>query len=249
MSALLAQARLTACRYWPFASHAILSMVPVPRPGLGTLAVDQHWRLYYDEAALQRMGVEQSAGLVLHELDHLLKRHHKRAQGFVGDDDTRWDTWNHATDAAINGDLRAQDIPLPPGLVYPEKFRLPAGLSAEEYAARCRISPPLTTSSKASHRGTAASPRTTGTRQPANRRRTLTNPTKPKPARSRAMKATAKLRRKIMQPTWTVREMSRAKEELRMRVLRLTRQLIQERQLRLARMDSPTCPETLRPKR
>ena len=42
MSAILAQARLKACKHWPFASHAILSMVPVPRPGLGTLAVDQH---------------------------------------------------------------------------------------------------------------------------------------------------------------------------------------------------------------
>ena len=48
MSTLLAQARLRACGHWPFASHAILSMVPVPRPGLGTLAVDKHWRLYYD---------------------------------------------------------------------------------------------------------------------------------------------------------------------------------------------------------
>jgi predicted metal-dependent peptidase len=133
MSALLAQARLRACRYWPFASHAILSMVAVPRPGLGTLAVDQHGRLYFDEAALARMDTDQAAGLILHELDHLLKRHHKRAKGLVGDETSKWDAWNHATDASINNDLRAQDIPLPPGLIYPEKFHLPAGLSAEEY--------------------------------------------------------------------------------------------------------------------
>lgn len=133
MSTILAQARLRACRYWPFASHAILSLVPVPRPGLDTLAVDQFWRLYYDEAALEQMGIEQAAGLILHELDHLLKRHHKRAKGIVGDASANWDLWNQATDATINGDLRAQAIPLPPGLVYPEKFRLPPGLSAEEY--------------------------------------------------------------------------------------------------------------------
>lgn len=68
MSTLLAQARLLACRHWPFASHAILSMVPVPRPGLGTLCVDQHWRLYYDEAALRAFGIEHAAGIILHEV-------------------------------------------------------------------------------------------------------------------------------------------------------------------------------------
>ncbi len=131
MSTLLAQARLQACRYWPFASHAILSMVPTPRPGLGTLAVDQHWRLYYDEAALQRMSVEQAAGVILHELDHLLKRHHKRGKALVNE--SQWEAWNYATDAAINGDLKAQGIPLPDGLIYPERLNLPDGLSAEEY--------------------------------------------------------------------------------------------------------------------
>ena len=109
MSTLLAQARLQACRHWPFASHAILSMVPVPRPGLGTLAVDQHWRLYYDEAALQDMGVQHAAGLILHEVDHLLKRHHKRGDSLVRDDESKWDTWNDATDAAINDGLRGED--------------------------------------------------------------------------------------------------------------------------------------------
>ena len=133
MSTILAQARLRACRHWPFASHAILSMVPVPRPGLGTLAVDQHWRLYYDEAAMQQMGTEQAAGLILHELDHLLKRHHKRGKQMVDDNASRWDTWNHATDASINAGLRSEGIPLPDGLIYPEQFGLPEGLSAEEY--------------------------------------------------------------------------------------------------------------------
>lgn len=131
MSTLLAQARLRACRYWPFASHAILSMVPTPRPGLGTLTVDRHWRLYYDDAALQRMSIEEAAGVILHELDHLLKRHHKRAKSLVGEG--QWEAWNYATDAAINGDLKAQDIPLPDGVVYPERLGLPDGLSAEEY--------------------------------------------------------------------------------------------------------------------
>jgi predicted metal-dependent peptidase len=133
MSVILAQARLRACQRWPFASHAILSMVPVPRPGLGTLSVDQHWRLYYDEAALTAMDTEEAAGVILHELDHLLKRHHKRGRLMVGEDVSRWDTWNIATDAAINAGLRSEGIPLPDGVIYPERIGQPDGLCAEEY--------------------------------------------------------------------------------------------------------------------
>ena len=44
----LAQARLAACRLWPAATSAILSLIPVERRELGTLAVDKHWRLYFD---------------------------------------------------------------------------------------------------------------------------------------------------------------------------------------------------------
>ena len=133
MSAILAQARLRACQRWPFASHAILSMVPVERPGFGTLSVDQHWRLYFDESALAEMGTEEAAGVILHELDHLLKRHHKRGKFMVGEDASRWELWNFATDAAINAGLRSEGIPLPEGVVFPESVDQPEGLSAEEY--------------------------------------------------------------------------------------------------------------------
>lgn len=51
----------------------------------------------------------------------------------VGADASRWRTWNEATDSSINGALRLEGIPLPDGLIYPEKFGLPDGLSAEEY--------------------------------------------------------------------------------------------------------------------
>src|SRR5690606_7606678 len=98
----------------------------------GTLAVDKHWRLYFDEAALERFSQEEAAGNILHEVDHLLKRHHQRGSGMVIDD-SQWETWNYATDAAINGDLQAQGIPLPDGVVLPAELNLPAGLSAEEY--------------------------------------------------------------------------------------------------------------------
>ncbi len=52
------------------------------------------------------------------------------------------------------------------------------------------------------------------------------------------MKPTAKLRRKILELTWTLREMSRTSEEMKTRVIHLTRQVKQEQELRLAQMYS-----------
>lgn len=68
----LAEVRLRACKLWPMGSHALLSMAPVASPGLVTLAVDQHWRLYYDQAVLDAKPVNESAGIILHEVSHLL---------------------------------------------------------------------------------------------------------------------------------------------------------------------------------
>lgn len=129
----LAKVRLAACKRWPYASSAILSMVPVERPGFGTLAVDKHWRIYYDPAVLQTWSPETAVGVVLHEVKHLLLRHHRRAKAVCGDDASLFEVWNYATDAAINSELRQEGIPLPYGAVYPEGLGLADGLSAEEY--------------------------------------------------------------------------------------------------------------------
>jgi predicted metal-dependent peptidase len=76
--------------------------------------------------------MERAAGVILHETDHLLKRHHKRAKALVIQDG-EWELWNQATDATINSGLRLEGIPLPDGVCYPDTLDLPEGLSAEEY--------------------------------------------------------------------------------------------------------------------
>lgn len=48
--------------------------------GLGTLAVDAWWRLYYDPAICSSWTVEQIAGVLYHEVCHLLRAHHARAE-------------------------------------------------------------------------------------------------------------------------------------------------------------------------
>lgn len=134
----LAEIRLRACKLWPYGSHAILSLVPVERPGLGTMAVDGHWRLYYDPATIADKPVEQSAGVILHEVYHLFLRHHRRAKAVVGDtpDQTLWDRWNNATDYAVNSMLSDQKIPLWDGVLVPERDGFPPLLAAEDYWRR-----------------------------------------------------------------------------------------------------------------
>lgn len=131
----LAQARVLATSpVWkagrPYYRTAMMAMHPVPRPGLGTMAVDQHWRLYYDPKLPERWSLEEIAGVLIHELEHLLRVHPARA----GEREVH--RWNVAADLEINDDLRKEGLPLPRGGVFPELFGLPEGLTAEEYYER-----------------------------------------------------------------------------------------------------------------
>lgn len=128
----LAAARLVACRQWPCATAPILSLVPVSRPGLRTLACDAQWRLYVDHAWLETVPVEHAAALILHEVSHLLLRHHQRARGLVPErDEQAWGRWNQSTDLAINDSLQREGIALPDWLLFPSQFNLPSNQSAE----------------------------------------------------------------------------------------------------------------------
>lgn len=130
--ATLAEARLAACDKRKYATYQILSLVPVCKPGLGTMAVDQHWRLYYDPAFIAGLSVQQAAGVILHEGAHLLFGHASRAQ-MLGIDEQTHRLWNVATDAAINSVLQAEGVELPPDGVFPRKLGLPEGKAAETY--------------------------------------------------------------------------------------------------------------------
>jgi predicted metal-dependent peptidase len=144
----LAEARLKACKLWPYGSHAILSLVPVSKPGLGTMAVDVHWRLYYDLASLAEQSVEEAAGLILHEVSHLLLKHHKRVERMLGRDATphEFHQWNVATDYTINDMLRQASVTIPDWMLDCRKDGFPGGLAAEEYyrliAQQCGDSQP-----------------------------------------------------------------------------------------------------------
>jgi predicted metal-dependent peptidase len=125
----LQAARLRLVKERPYLASAAWALQPMQKPGLGTLAVDQWWRLYYDSAVMQRWSVEELSGVLYHEIAHLLRDHASRMKDF-----DRFAA-NIAVDAEINDDLLAEGVKLPTDPVTPASIGQPDGLLAEEYYA------------------------------------------------------------------------------------------------------------------
>ena len=136
----VAAARIRITELRPYISHALFAITTRPLPGLGTIGVDRHWRLVYDPATVVTWTVPEVAGVLDHEVWHLLRDHAGRAAGRDAQ------VWNLACDAEINDDLRdemnydeRQGGPaflLPGQPVLPASFGMPDGLTAEEYYDR-----------------------------------------------------------------------------------------------------------------
>lgn len=129
----LAKARMAACRKWPAVSHAILSQVPIVRRGIKTMAVDKHWRLYFDPVFIETQTVDDLAGVILHETCHLLLRHHARAKGCGLTGPQQHELWNWACDYAVNSMLKAASVRLPKGCLDATASGLPDNKAAEWY--------------------------------------------------------------------------------------------------------------------
>lgn len=110
----------------PFYGQLLLQFRRAPYRGKKTLAVtmsDAVPVLMVDDQGLERFSRPEQEALLEHLLKHILHLHPCRR----GDRHPR--LWDLACDLAINPGIRD----LPPEAVQPERFRLPAGLAAEEY--------------------------------------------------------------------------------------------------------------------
>lgn len=127
-------ARLKARMLMPYLSSQIMSLTPVKRPGLGTAAVDQYLRVYYDPQWLESQSVEDAAFVILHECMHPLFKHHIRARGRIGERPEEWQCklWNLAGDACINEWLENSGLKVPQGAITPATFNLAANGTVEE---------------------------------------------------------------------------------------------------------------------
>jgi predicted metal-dependent peptidase len=128
--------KLQAARVWavnsqPYLAIALHSLQIRWVDGYGTFGVDRWWRMYVDPARVDEWDVPAIGGVLLHEVWHLLRDHHARAESIgVGHDRLRW---NLAADAEINDDLVGAGIPLPGEPVLPRDLQCADGLLAEQY--------------------------------------------------------------------------------------------------------------------
>lgn len=133
---VFADARLRTHRLLPYLYHHVVNLVPVKRPGLGTMAVDKYMRVYYDPEMFGEWSMDMAAEVILHEDLHVLLRHHQRAERHIGknmsqEQQTRA---NIAADFCCNQVLRnAGFCKSADDWMFPEKFKLPPDLSFEEY--------------------------------------------------------------------------------------------------------------------
>jgi predicted metal-dependent peptidase len=129
---LYAAGRTLAVRWCPYFATALFAMTPVSVTATEIASVDRHWRVYIDFDAMELLGAEGFAAVLLHEVQHLIRDHHRRAEaaGAVGRRGSL--AWNLAADASINDDLWASSIPVPDP-VLPAHLGCPNGWTEEAY--------------------------------------------------------------------------------------------------------------------
>jgi predicted metal-dependent peptidase len=81
---LLGQARVHTFEYVPYLASYIYSLREQETPGIGTAAVDAAGNLYWDAEFVSKIGRDQTAYLVAHEVLHLIFDHHSRSQEILG---------------------------------------------------------------------------------------------------------------------------------------------------------------------
>jgi predicted metal-dependent peptidase len=126
----LMQARLLACKYWPYFATAIwrVEMHEASGPMPGPMGIDQRWRVFYNAEECAKMESPQLAFILCHEINHCLREHSHRMQ------ERNSMLWNIAGDLEINDDLSEKGLSSDSFVpVFPHTFGFQSNLTAEAY--------------------------------------------------------------------------------------------------------------------
>lgn len=147
-------ARMRAREVCPYFSRGMQRLIPFETKLVPTLAVDEHWRFFWNSDFAASQTVDELAMELIHELSHCLRNHMRRRELIHADPEV----WNIAGDAEINDDLNTMstqlasskrksinEVPhLPDWTIAPGRGPLvgmPAGWMAEQYYVKLRDQP------------------------------------------------------------------------------------------------------------
>lgn len=93
----------------PYLTGYVYGMIAIEQPQVGTMAVDEHGRLYYAPEFVARCSVPQGRFTICHEALHVALGHAKLARRILGDRPTpaMLKAWNYAADCVVNQILGA----------------------------------------------------------------------------------------------------------------------------------------------
>lgn len=130
-----AEARMRCGKFMPYIYKNVACLIPVKRPGLGTMAVDDRMRVYYDPAVFAEWPIDKATFVILHEAMHVILRHGQRCRAGLGENPTleQLQRWNIAADAAVNYSLRQCRLPIPKDAIMPATLGFPDNLVVEDY--------------------------------------------------------------------------------------------------------------------
>ena len=124
---VIGTARLIVRAQAPYFRAALLALILVEVPGLGTIGVTKNGVLMVDNEFVVKQTPKQMAGGLVHELLHLLNKHAERC----GTRDH--EQFNIAGDLSINTIVIEMGFELPAGALFPKAYGFPDGRTADEY--------------------------------------------------------------------------------------------------------------------
>lgn len=146
----LAAARNIIRKRAPWLSVPILKLVFRAAPGLGTFGTSARGIVSYDPAKCEewspevstggamRLDAEKLAGVVAHEMCHVLFRHFERGPKLGAKYGLSALEMNVIGDLSINEAVKSMGLQLPADAVFPATFGLPPNLTMDEY---CQLWP------------------------------------------------------------------------------------------------------------
>ena len=137
-------ARMFLASEYEYIGALLWALRPHEVPGLGTMGVDHHWRLYYDPDLDTKWSEPEVLGVLFHEINHILRNHLNDGRAMPYMHCTPLDPkckkcqesmlrFNVCGDLEINPGIEALGFKLPVEGQFPKNYGLPNGLLAEEY--------------------------------------------------------------------------------------------------------------------